>query len=210
MAGRGSTPLLNDMVEALILDALGRGAVPSEAARHGGVDPRTLRRWCQRGREAEARAVEGVELTDVEERMRAFNERVEQARMTARLRAVDRIQNALTHEEVCLTPWAVLPNGHHPILDPVGAIVDGHTVAAQCAHKVIVADWKAAAWYLERVDPAAWGRVQRPDARPDDDADADLDDDTEIERHIDTLLSSIFPGLHTPGAVAAGGEPDDT
>lgn len=199
--------LLNEMVEALILDALERGATPSEAARAGGVAPKTLRTWCQRGRDADARARDGATLSTADERIRAFAARVDRATMLARLRAVDRVHKALGHEEVCMSPWAVLTvdgQPYHPILDEVGATIGEATVRVNCVHKVVVADWKAGAWYLERIDPETWGRANRnANDQPDEPSDESYDD-TEVVRKVETLLAELFPSHHVPGSLTDG------
>jgi hypothetical protein len=59
------------------------------------------------------------------------------------------------------------------------ARAEGRQHHVKAIRSAVAGDWKAAAWFLERSDPANWGRQDRPPEIPpasDDDFEIDLGD----------------------------------
>lgn len=145
MAYTNRRTLLNDMVAEEIVMSLRAGATFKHACGAAQVAPRTGLSWLEKG-EAYDRAVEeGREPNPDHEAFADFKARVEQARNSARVAAAGTIMRAIFGDIV---------------REPDGTIVEVRREP----------DWKAAAWFLERTDPAEWGRRWRPEETDAQDA----------------------------------------
>ena len=146
-------PLLNDVLAEDITRDVGAGVVFKDAAARHGISRRTLHRWLERGRSAQRILSQDGEVADTELPFAEFYVGVERARAEARSRAV-----------------AVVSG----IVAKAGEFADDTDVDPALR-------LKAATWYLERSDPAEWGRRWAPDV-PTDDAEVDLEMDAELDR----------------------------
>jgi hypothetical protein len=88
------TTKFDDEIESEIVVLLEQGAYQSTAAHRVGVNPRTLRRWLQRGRSAWDSEADGGEVEDTERPYLAFAQRCEAAIATAEVDLMARLREA--------------------------------------------------------------------------------------------------------------------
>lgn len=90
----GRPTLLTDELEQRIVNVVKSGAYLDDAAAYAGIARSTLFQWLATGKQADTKHANGHELTDHEQRCRAFMDAVETARAEAGLRNLALIQTA--------------------------------------------------------------------------------------------------------------------
>lgn len=132
----------DEAVDAFI-SAISMGSGVESAAAYAGIPARTVKRWVQKGRDAEAAAEDNASpIMPDDWAYVEFARRLEKARADAVVRNVTLISAAAQRQ---------------PMTDRRGDVVrdaDGTVIYT-------AGDWKAAAWMLERTHPQDFGPTQR-------------------------------------------------
>ena len=143
--------LLNPMVQEDIVRYLGAGATLKHAAQTAGIAWRTAYNWMEWGERYDNALEAGLEPNPNHKAFSDFREVVEKARNQARVHAASVVFRAAIGV---------------PKKDAEGKIIEGEYE--------VEPEWKAALVFLERQDPAEWGRRNRPEEEDARDAEADL------------------------------------
>lgn len=144
--------LLNAMVQEDIVRYLRAGATLKHAAQAAGIAWRTAYNWMEWGERYDRAVDAGLVPNPDHEAFSVFRSQVDIARNEARVHAASTIFRAAIGT---------------PVRDAEGNAVEGQYEKEP--------DWKAALAFLERQDPAEWGRKWRPEDQDAVDREEDLE-----------------------------------
>jgi hypothetical protein len=165
----------NEEIDAKLCELLREGKYKTTAARLAGIHPDSFFEWVKRSKAGDPRYA-------------GFSDRVERAMAHAEADALERIRRATEPREMRKVKTTKDANGN--------------VIETVIEESVVLGDWTAAAWYLERCRPAGFQRrksvehkgemhiktllIQEPEmAEP---RDGELEDDREPdESELDTL-----------------------
>lgn len=126
--------LLDDNVRKVLIEALRAGAPVGLACEAASMSRSTFHSWMQRGFDAHEIAAQGGETDPSDEPYRVLYEEVQSARATAGVRNVGIIQRVAQGGTVLEKTTEKDPDGTERVIE-----------------KRQAPDWRAAAWYLEKV-----------------------------------------------------------
>lgn len=160
------SPILEPAAVDAALNAIMAGVGIEYAASLAGVSPRTMKRWLQRGRNAiEAAEENDSPVPEADVPYADFAAKVEQARSAAVLQSVSMIKNA---------------GNNRVVRDRTGRIVedrDGNPLMEP-------GDWRAHAWYLERMHHETFGQVSRTELTGAGGAPIELHQRTQLDAEV--------------------------
>lgn len=144
--GRPLLLLEGDIRERLVA-ATKQGAPVEVAATYAGVSYRAFQKWMARGRDELENREDGAGENPREQPFVDLWEEIQQARATAGVHSVQAVRRAIQG-------GTIIEESTKKYRDPVTGAVVEETVVRKTAP-----DWKAAAWFLERQQPAHFGKA---------------------------------------------------
>lgn len=145
---RGRSTLLTDDIQDAIVQAIRAGSYLDDAAAYAGISYRTIFRWIERGKHAEAEQEAGNDITDDEYRYCQFWQAVEKARADAVIRNIGIIQSAAQNGSWQASAWYLERTnpkkwGRHDTVELTGK--DGEPIQVEHSIKESLAEKFAAA-----------------------------------------------------------------
>ena len=182
---KGRKSVLTPDVHERLVDAVRAGAPPTQAAAYVGIAVRTYHDWMQRGQNEAERlaelhaAGEDPPPDEWEQRFLDLWVDVEQAKAQAGVRNIANLQKVATGGFVV----------EQTERSYVGS--DGKEVTETSTRRA-APDWRAAAWWLERMDRANFGKEPPPEERPQTVIIAGVDI-TALAARVGESLSAAMP-----------------